>query len=211
MKNLPTLNEVLKNIKEDLKQKDQIQKETHESMRQATSLSKQSILQIHRKKIGEAQKNLQTAKNLISNLQTQAKDYPEIIYSGMFSAALQEYAEANIFYTLITEARFVKPEEISVPSVDYVLGLADVVGEYRRYALDALREGNVKRGEECLELMDEIFMELMALDEAYMLVPGLRRKQDVARRIIETTRGDITLEIRRESLEQQLRRFEPPK
>jgi translin len=211
VKNLPTLNEVLKNIKEDLKQKDQIQKETHESMRQATSLSKQSILQIHRKKIGEAQKNLQTAKNLISNLQTQAKDYPEIIYSGMFSAALQEYAEANIFYTLITEARFVKPEEISVPSVDYVLGLADVVGEYRRYALDALREGNVKRGEECLELMDEIFMELMALDEAYMLVPGLRRKQDVARRIIETTRGDITLEIRRESLEQQLRRFEPPK
>jgi predicted translin family RNA/ssDNA-binding protein len=39
-------------------------------------------------------------------------------------------------------------------------------------------------------------------------VPGLRRKCDIARRIIETTRGDITQEVRRKSLEDQLRRFE---
>jgi translin len=56
--------------------------------------------------------------------------------------------------------------------------------------------------------MDEIYVELMALDEAYMLVPGLRRKSDVARRIIEATRGDITQEVRRKSLEDYLRRFE---
>ena len=129
----------------------------------------------------------------------------------MFSAALQEYSEANIFLKLVEESRFISPEEINVPSVDYVLGLADVVGEIRRLALDALREGNVKRGEECLETMDEIFIELMALDEAYMLVPGLRRKSDIARRIIETTRGDITQEVRRKSLEDYLKRFEQPK
>jgi translin len=89
-----------------------------------------------------------------------------------------------------------------------VLGLADVIGEYRRLALDALREGDVKKGEKCLETMDEINIELMALDEAYMLVPGLRRKCDIARRIIETTRGDITQEVRRKSLEDHLQRFE---
>jgi predicted translin family RNA/ssDNA-binding protein len=75
-------------------------------------------------------------------------------------------------------------------------------------ALDALREGDVKKGEKCLETMDEIYVELMTMDEAYMLVPGLRRKCDVARRIIETTRGDITQEVRRKSLEDYLRRFE---
>jgi translin len=85
------------------------------------------------------------------------------------------------------------------------------VGELRRLSLDALREGDVKKGEECLELMDEIFIELMGLDEAYMLVPGLRRKSDVARRIIETTRGDITQEVRRKSLEDYLKRFEQPR
>jgi len=89
-----------------------------------------------------------------------------------------------------------------------VLGLADVVGEYRRLTLDALREGNVAKGEKCLKLMDEIYVELMGMDEAYMLVPGLRRKCDVARKIIEITRGDITQEVRRKSLEDHLRRCE---
>ena len=95
-----------------------------------------------------------------------------------------------------------------MPSVDYVLGLADVIGEYRRMALDALREGDVGKSEKCLETMDEIYIELMAMDEAYMLVPGLRRKCDGARKIIEATRGDVTQEIRRSMLEKYLKRFE---
>jgi translin len=59
--------------------------------------------------------------------------------------------------------------------------------------------------------MDQVFIQLLALDEAYMLVPGLRHKSDIARRIIESTRGDITLEVRRKSLEDQLKRFDPSK
>ena len=129
----------------------------------------------------------------------------------MFSATLQEYSEARIFLELVRESRFITPGEINVPSVDYVLGLADVIGEYRRLALDYLREGEVKLGEQCLEIMDQIFIQLLALDEAYMLVPGLRHKSDTARRIIEATRGDITLEIRRKSLEDALKRFQLPK
>jgi translin len=78
-------------------------------------------------------------------------------------------------------------------------------------ALDNLREGEVKKGERCLEIMDDIFIQLLTLDEAYMLVPGLRHKSDIARRIIESTRGDITLEVRRKSLEDQLKRFHPVK
>ena len=128
----------------------------------------------------------------------------------MFSAALQEYSEARIFLVLVKESRFITPAEINVPSVDYVLGLADVIGEYRRLALDNLREGEVKKGEQCLEVMDQIFIQLLALDEAYMLVPGLRHKSDTARRVIEATRGDITLEIRRKSLEDALRQFQMP-
>src|SRR5208283_5935627 len=143
--------------------------------------------------------------------QVLSKEYPEIIYGGMFSAALQEYSEARIFLILVKESRFVTPAEICVPSVDYVLGLADVIGEYRRLALDNLREGEVKKAEECLEIMDQMFIQLLALDEAYMLVPGLRHKSDTARRIIESTRGDVTLEVRRKSLEDYLKKFDPRK
>lgn len=208
---MPSLETVIQEVKNELTQKNKIREETHESMRKATSLSKQAILLIHQKKYGDAEKFVENAKEKISSLQDLAKDYPEIVYGGMFSAALQEYSEARIFLTLVKESRFVKPAEINVPSVDYVLGLADVIGEYRRLALDNIREGEVRKGEECLEIMDQVFIQLLALDEAYMLVPGLRHKSDIARRIIEITRGDITLEIRRKSLEDHLKQFEPVK
>jgi translin len=205
---LATLKSILKEVKEELTRKDSVRENAQQNMRKATSLSKQSILLMHQKKYEKARKSIENAKEIISTLQGSAKDYPNIIYSGMFSAALQEYAEANIFQGLIQNARFVTPAEVNVPAVDYVLGLADVIGEYRRLVLDVLREGDAEKAEECLKTMDEIYIELMAMDEAYMLVPGLRRKCDVARRIIETTRGDVTQEVRRKSLENYLKQFE---
>jgi translin len=205
---LATLKSILKEVKEELTQKDSVREIAQQNMRKATSLSKQSILLVHQKKYEKARKSIENAKEIISTLQGSAKDYPDIIYSGMFSAALQEYAEANIFQGLIQNARFVTPAEVNVPAVDYVLGLADVIGEYRRLVLDVLREGNAEKAEERLKTMDEIYIELMAMDESYMFVPGLRRKCDVARRIIETTRGDITQEVRRTSLEKYLKQFE---
>lgn len=208
---LASLETVIQEVKSELMQKNKIREDTHESMRKATSLSKQAILLIHQKRFDDAEKMVAIAKERILSLQDIAKQYPEIIYGGMLSAALQEYSEANIFLILVKEERFVTPTEINVPSVDYVLGLADVIGEYRRLALDNLREGEVEKGEKCLQIMDQIFIQLLALDEAYMFVPGLRHKSDIARRIIESTRGDITLEVRRKSLEDQLKRFEPAK
>jgi translin len=198
----------LKEVKEELMQKDEVRESAQKNMRKATSLSKQAILLMHQKKFDKAGKSIENAKEIISKLQISAREYPDIIYSGMFSAALQEYAEANIFPGLIKEARFVTPNEINVPPLDYVLGLGDVIGEYRRLVLDALREGEVKKGEEELRIMDESYVELMAMDEAYILVPGLRRKCDVARRIIETTRGDVTQEVRRKALEDRLKQVE---
>jgi len=205
---MSSLRVVLEYIRKELREKERIRENAQKDMRKATSLSKQAILLIHQKRLKEAKKLIEKAKEIISKLNNASVAYPDIIYSGLFNAALQEYSEANIFLRLIEESRFITPEEINVPSVDYVLGLADVVGEYRRMALDALREGEVEKGEKCLRTMDEIYTELMAMDEAYMLVPGLRRKCDGARKIIEATRGDVTQEIRRSTLEKYLKRFE---
>ncbi|HVP27433.1 MAG TPA: hypothetical protein VMT26_07210 [Candidatus Bathyarchaeia archaeon] len=203
-----TLKSVLNEIRKELEEKEKVRENAQKDMRKVTSLSKQSILLIHQKRVKEAKKQLARAKQIISRLNEVSAKYPDVIYSGMFSAARQEFSEANIFLCSVEESRFVTPEEIDVPSIDYVLGLSDVIGEYRRLTLDALREDNVKKGEECLRVMDEIYIELMAMDEAYMLVPGLRRKCDVARKIIEITRGDITQEMRRSTLEKYLKRFE---
>ncbi len=205
---MSTLKALLSEIKYELTKKEKVAEEAHEAMRKITSQSKQAILLSHQKRLDEAEKHLEKARELIHQVRKLAEEYPAILYWGMFSASLQEHSEACIFIKLIEEGRFATPAEVDVPPVDYVLGLADVVGEYRRLSLDALREGDVVKGEKCLKTMDEIYVELEAMDEAYMLVPGLRRKNDVARKIIESTRGDITQEISRKSLENHLRLLE---
>ena len=205
---MPALKTILREIKGELKEKEKVREKAQKDMRKATSLSKQAILLIHQKKMRKAAKLIEEARKIISELGETSNKYPDIVYSGLFSAALQEFSEANILINLVEKTAFVTPEEIDVPSVDYVLGLSDVIGEYRRMALDALREGKVEKGEECLRIMDGIYTELMGMEEAYMLVPGLRRKCDIARRIIEQTRGDVTQEVRRAALENYLKKFE---
>jgi translin len=199
---------ILDETKKELMCKDKVRDTTYRELRKATSLSKQAILLIHQKRLKEAEKSIAKARRTISKVNKASATHPSIVYSGPYSAALQEYSEANIFLELIEESRFITPKEIDAPSEDYVLGLADVIGECRRAALDALREGDTQKGEQHLKTMDKIYIELMAMDESYMLVPGLRRKCDVARKIIEITRGDVTQEIRRNELEKHLRQFE---
>jgi len=203
-----TLKPILNNVRKELLEKDKIRENAQKDMRKTTSFSKQATLLIHQKRLKEAERLIEKATEILSKLNNTSKTHPDIIYGGLFNAALQEYSEASIFLELVQKSRFVTPKEINVPPIDYVLALGDVIGECRRWALDALREGNIKKGENCLQTMDEIYIELMAMDESYMLVPGLRRKCDVARKIIETTRGDITQEMRRSTLEKHLKRLE---
>jgi translin len=205
---MDTLKTVLSETRKELMYKDKVRETTYGDLRKATSLSKQAILLIHQKRLKGAEKFIEKARKTISRVNNLSATHPSIIYCGLYSAALQEYSEANIFLKLVQESRFITPKEINVTSNDYVLGLADVIGECRRSALDALREGDTKKGEQYLRTMDQIYIELMAMDESYMLVPGLRRKCDVARKIIEITRGDVTQDIRRNELEKHLRQFE---
>lgn len=202
---------ILRDAKKELMKKNKVREKTQKSMRKAQRLSKQAILRIHRKKILEAETLIENAKEIIIELQSMSKDYPDIIFTGMFSDVLQEYSEANIFLGLSQNKRFITPRELNVPFVEYILGLVDVIGEYRRFSLDAIREDLVEKSEKYLLKMEEIYLELLAMDEAYMLVSGLRRKCDVARKIIEITRGDITQEVRRKSLEKYLREAEKTK
>jgi len=199
---------ILRDAKKELMKKSKIREETQKNMRKAQRLSKQAILRIHRKKNLEAESLINNAKEIITELQNKSQEYPDILFTGMFSDVLQEYSEANILFNLIKNNRFITPNELNVPFVEYILGLADVIGEYRRLSLDVIREDLVEKSEKYLTIMEEIYLELLAMDEAYMLVSGLRRKCDVARKIIEITRGDITQEVRRKSLEKYLRKVE---
>ena len=206
--NLMSLKETLEKIQEELSGREQVREEVQRDMRKATRLSKQAIQVTHQERFDDAKAMLEKAKGLFVKLRETAKDYPYLFYSGSVGAAFEENAEAHILLTLIQESRFPSPNEINVPATPYVLSLGDVIGELRRRALDLIRRGNVDASEKCLEWMEHIYSEFTALDYAYIIIKGLRRKGDVARHLIEITRGDITIEVRRSSLERSISKLE---
>ncbi|MEJ2240685.1 MAG: hypothetical protein P8Y18_00870 [Candidatus Bathyarchaeota archaeon] len=203
-----SLKDFLKKIQEELNEKEKVREEIQRDMRRATRLSKQAIQVTHQERFNDAISLLKEAKKLFSNLREISKNYPYIFYNGFVRAAFEEHAEAKILLTLIKEDRFVGPKEIDIPIIPYLLSLGDVIGELRRRVLDLIRKGDIKASEKCLEIMEIIYLELTALDDAYVIVNGLRRKCDVARRLIELTRGDITIEVRRNSLEKSILKLE---
>ena len=196
-----SLKSLLDKIQAELKEKEEVKDELRQDMRRATRLSKQAILFTHQKRFDDAKKLLKEATELFAKLEKVYENHPDLVYTGMVDAAYQEYAEAHVFLTLVRQERFPNPRKLKVPSIPYVLGLGDVIGELRRRSLDSLRKGDVGAAEKCLEIMEHIYVEMTAMDDAYLLVPGLRRKCDVARHVIEATRGDVTVEARRRSLE----------
>lgn len=196
-----SLKSLLDKIQAELKEREEVKEELRRDMRRATRLSKQAILFTHQERFDDAKKMLNEASELFAKLGKISKNYPDLVYTGMVDAAYQEYAEAHVFLTLVRQERFPDPRKLNLQSIPYVLGLGDVIGELRRRSLDLLRKGGVKTADKCLEMMEHIYVEITAMDDAYLLVPGLRRKCDVARHVIEATRGDITIETRRSSLE----------
>jgi len=203
-----SLKSILEKIQEELSKREEVREGVQKDMRRATRLSKQAILFTHQERFEDAKNLLEETNKLFAKLREISKDYPDLFYSGLVRAAFEEYTEAHTLLILIQEDRFISPEELGVSAISYVLGLGDVVGELRRRALDSIRKGKVEAAEKCLETMERIYSELTAMDDAYLIVSGLRRKCDVARHLIEITRGDVTIEARRSALEHSILKLE---
>ena len=90
----------------------------------------------------------------------------------------------------------------------YLNGLAEAVGELRRFILDSLRKNDFSRCENLLYAMDEVYSVLVTMDFPEAVTNGLRRSTDMVRGTLERTRGDLTLAIRQHRLEERLSKFD---
>ena len=95
------LKKILRDGKKELIETNKLRENTQKSMRKTIRFSKQAILSVHQKKNFESKKLLRKAKDNIAKLQLIAINHPEVIFTGMYSAVLQEYCEANILLELI--------------------------------------------------------------------------------------------------------------
>jgi translin len=87
------------------------------------------------------------------------------------------------------------PEDLGVGDAAWLNGIAEAVGELRRWVLDRLRRGDHESGDAVLAAMDEIYAMLVTIDFPDAMTGGLRRTTDLARGILEKTRGDLTMAI----------------
>jgi translin len=167
-----------------------------------------AIRAIHRENRESAKENLCQAQRMVKELKENLLQYPDIYYAGYTQDALKEYAEASIVYGLTDNSFLPEPEELGLEYATYLKGLAEAVGELRRRCLDILRHQHSDEVERLLSNMDDIYAVLMTMDYPEAITGGLRRWTDIARGIIEHTRGDLTLSLRQGILEKSLLRLE---
>ncbi len=163
-----------------------------------------AIRAIHRDEHPLAQEHLNEARALAQSLRTGLAEFPDLYYAGYTQDALKEYAEASITCALIDNLPLLTPEELGVEFATYLNGLAEVTGELRRRCLDLLRQGYSLETERLLGCMDDIYGVLVTLDYPDAITNGLRRQTDLVRGIVERTRGDLTISLREQHLQQGL-------
>ena len=167
-----------------------------------------AIRAIHRDEKELAQADLAQAEILVNGFQQAKIEYPDLYYAGYTQDSLKEFAEASIVCALLMDLDLPTPEDLKVEFATYLQGLAEAVGEFRRRCLDDLLHERPAEAIRLLEHMDDIYAILVSMDYPDAITGGLRRLTDLARSIIERTRGDLTLSLRQEKLEQSLHRLE---
>jgi len=167
-----------------------------------------AIRAAHRAEFATAAELLDTARDEAQHMVDDLAVHPDLFYTGYTQDALKEYAEANITYALITAQPLPTPDELSVLPPAYLNGLAEAMGEMRRYILDVMRHGEIERCEQMLQVMEDVYSVLVTIDYPDALTSGLRRTTDMVRGVLERTRGDLTMAARQETLRQELREFE---
>lgn len=183
----------------------------HQAREQALAVSREvirfsanAIRAVHRGEFEEARQLIDRASQRLKETLPIRDDNPEIYYAGFLSDARKEFAEANITLAVISRSDIPHPDAIDVDPPAYLNGMAEVIGEVRRYILDALRRDSPEHCEEFMEVMDEIYGLLVTIDFPEAVTGGLRRSTDAMRGVLERTRGDLTISLQQRRLERRL-------
>jgi translin len=163
-----------------------------------------AIRALHRHEIEGAEGLLEEAQIHLDAARTALADHPDMLHAGFVHDAEKELAEARITFALVTDRGFPAVTEVGVAPSAYLKGMAESIGEIRRHLLDLMRHGELDRCERLLAAMDEMYSVLVSMDYPDGITFGLRRLTDVARSIIERTRGDFTTSTIQSSLRDAL-------
>ncbi len=174
--------------------------------RSAIRFSANAIRAIHRSEVDESERLMGEARAALDRGLEGVAEHPDVRYAGYLQDAQKEYAEARITAALVAGREVPDADEVGVESAPYLNGMAEAIGEVRRHILDLLRKGETGRSEELLTSMEDMYSVLVSIDYPDAITMHLRRSTDVARGIMEKTRGDLSLSLVQRDLRDALER-----
>ncbi len=164
--------------------------------REVITLSSRSIICIHNSQFDQAEKLQKLAISALSELRKVAGS--DLIRYILPSEV--ELVECSIVLALSTGSDLPSRRQLKVEPGSYVLGLLDSIGEMKRMVYDIIRKDDFDRAETIFSTMEKLYLFLAPFSVYDHVVGGAKRKLDVARILIEDTRGIVTEEARRREL-----------
>jgi len=174
--------------------------------RKAIRSSANAIRAIHRGEADEAERLMAEARRALDEGQAATESQPDVRHAGFLHDAQKEYAEARLTKAVVFGRDLPTADDVGVPPAAFLNGMAEAIGEARRTVLDLLRSGEARKAEGILGAMDELYGVLVTMDYPDAITGNLRRSTDVARSIIERTRGDLSVSLVQRDLRDALER-----
>jgi translin len=206
------LEEISARVRENFEAKDRVREEGLKLSRQVVRDCRTATFALHGQNFKKAEKSIEEAGKALRELDALFEGHSDIYHAGFVEHAQQEFAEASILSGLLKEEEkpetLPSPEALCIGYAAYLNGLGDVVGELRRHVLDLIRTEALEKAEVFLGIMENIHAVLMDFDYPDAITRGLRRKTDVARSLIEKTRGDLINAVQQKKLETAMRELE---
>ena len=170
----------------------ELEKKRNKAMESSRVITRRTKNMIHAIHVHDDHKAIaEDIRKNVSDLIDYLKDEPSIFYLAVVQDSLGEYAEAFIFASVVEKEDIPSYDSLGISPQAWLMGLADSIGEIRRMILTYLTEGRLEDARYLFDRMDSIGDDVLSFDVPDAIVP-VRRKQDVARSIIEKTRSDIT-------------------
>lgn len=172
--------------------------------RDATILCSKAIVSMHSHKKNESIEYIEKSKKLLKQFKELGKDdLQKYLY-----IAEQEFVEAYCLFSIAENSAIPGKRSLDVSDISYVMGLLDCIGEIKRMIIDKIRSEGTSNVNALFELMDKIYGTIYPLAVYDNLMPGLRKKLDVSRILIENVRAIITEEKRRTIMIEKIDEFE---
>jgi translin len=200
------LSELARSVQARLDEKNAARERALPAARRSIRASANAIRAIHRLDFDKATGLIEESRGALDDGLDAVRDHADIRHAGYLQDAQKEYAEANLTMSLVRGAELPSPPDLGVEDAAYLNGMSEAIGEGRRRVLDLLRTGAVKEAEQLLDAMEEMYGVLVTMDYPDAITMNLRRSTDVARSLIEKTRGDLSIAVVQQDLRDALDR-----